>query len=397
MFLFTLVLAVFGTSLSYSSLRLGYSSLMSSTERGASNEFKFEHAHKIHALVTGGAGFIGSHCVVELLRKGYVVTILDNLSRGSLFTIKQIKTIAPMGTLRVVIGDLGDTDDVEFAFMGSNRAVDVVFHFAAVAHVGESVVYPLKYYLNITANTLNLLRVMDAAGVEKLVYSSTCATYGNAENLPITEITPVRPISPYGKSKLFAEEAIKDYAKSNPRFQSVILRYFNVVGSDPRGRIGEITRSELRQYSRISTACFDAALGKTDGLSVLGTTYPTRDGTAIRDFIHVNDLVDAHIAVAFKQKWDNPPSLYNVGTGTGVSIREFVEACKMATKKDISVNYQEEARPGDNAEVYASVDKIQRDLTWSAKYTNLTESLSHAWKWYKKTVYEQSNLKYVLR
>ena len=350
-----------------------------SNARGRDASFEFARDRVGHALVTGAAGFIGSHCVAALLERGYAVTALDNLSRGNGGAVRELQKMASKGSFRIVYGDLGRLEDVERAFGGSNREVDVVFHFAAIAYVGESMADPLRYYSNVTVNTVNLLRVMDALGVGKLIYSSTCATYGNAEKLPITESTPTKPINPYGKSKLYAENAIKDYALSNPRFQASILRYFNVFGSDPEGRIGELPRPELREHGRISGACFDAAMGKIDKLTVMGTKHPTRDGTTIRDFVHVVDLVDAHIAVAEKQKWDNPPSLYNVGTGSGVSMREFVEACKTVTGKPIKVHYREEPRPGDYAEVYANVDKIKIELGWSAKYTDLKESLSHAW------------------
>ena len=162
--------------------------------------------------------------------------------------------------------------------------VDVVFHFAAIAYVGESMADPVRYYSNITTNTVNLLRVMQAKDVRKMIYSSTCATYGNVEKLPITESTPTRPINPYGKSKLYAENAIKDYALANPKFKASILRYFNVFGGDPEGVLGELPRAELREHGRISGACFDAAMKNIDKLTVMGTKHPTRDGTTIRDF-----------------------------------------------------------------------------------------------------------------
>ena len=232
---------------------------------------------------------------------------MDNLSRGNGGAIAALKRTADEGSFRVVEGDLGRVEDIERAFTGSNLGVDVVFHFAAIAYVGESMADPLRYYRNITVNTVNLLRVMDAYGVNNMIYSSTCATYGNVEKLPITESTPTKPINPYGKSKLYAENVIKDYALTNPKFKTAILRYFNVFGSDPDGVLGELPRAELREHGRISGACFDAAMGKVDKLTVMGTKHPTRDGTTIRDFVHVIDLVDAHIAVAEKNKWDNPP------------------------------------------------------------------------------------------
>lgn len=338
-----------------------------------------------HALVTGGAGFIGSHCALKLLELGYAVTVIDNMSRGNAGALRALREQSALtGLFRVVIGDLGVKADIEMAFSNTIAPVDVVFHFAAIAYVGESMSDPLRYYSNITMNTVNLLEVMAARGAKSLIYSSTCATYGNPEKLPITEATPTIPINPYGKSKLYAENAIRDYAQAHPDFKATILRYFNVIGSDAKLRIGEFPRDNLRAHSRISGACFDAAMGTIPKLKLLGTNHPTRDGTTIRDFVHVTDLVDAHIAVAEKGNLVNPPSLYNIGTGRGVSMREFVEACKRVTASNIQVEVRHEPRPGDYAEVYASVDKIRKELGWEAKYTDLDQSLSHSWAFRRK-------------
>lgn len=214
--------------------------------------------------MTGGAGFIGSHCVLALLERGYAVTTVDNLSRGNDRAIIALRKLAPANSFHAVLGDLGRLEDLKAAFDSTNMVVDAVFHFAGIAYVGESVEEPLRYYSNITTNTLNLLQVMSTSGVSKFVYSSTCATYGNVEKLPITELSPTKPINPYGKSKLYAEEAIRDYAQANAVFKATILRYFNVFGSDPDGRVGELPRQELRHHDRISGACFDAALGNID-------------------------------------------------------------------------------------------------------------------------------------
>lgn len=345
----------------------------------AKEYYAFDSGRSSHVVVTGGAGFIGSHCAMALLERGYAVTAVDDMSRGNAGAIRALRAIAPEGSFRAIYGDLGHQSDVDAVFGFTNMKVDTVFHFAAIAYVGESMADPLRYYSNVTSNTVHLLQAMHKHGVNKLIYSSTCATYGNVEKLPITESTPTKPINPYGKSKLYAENAIRDYALSNPKFRASVLRYFNVFGGDPEGRVGELPRAELREHGRISGACFDAALGIINKLTVMGTKHPTRDGTTIRDFIHVVDLVDAHIAVAEKKKYENPPSLYNVGTGRGVSMREFVEACKRVTKKDINITYRAEPRPGDYAEVYANVDKIQHELGWKAKYTDLETSLGHAW------------------
>jgi len=349
----------------------------------AHTSFTFAVGRKPHVLVTGGAGFIGSHCIMRLLERGYAVTSVDNFSRGNIGAIRTLKAIAPVGSFRAIFGDLGYPREIDAAFKFTNLKVDIVFHFAAIAYVGESTADPLRYYSNITSNTIHVLKAMQQHNVNNLIYSSTCATYGNVELLPITESTPTNPINPYGRSKLYAENAIRDYAFSNPKFQATILRYFNVFGGDPKGRIGELPRAALREKGRISGACFDVALGITANLTIIGTKHPTRDGTTIRDFVHVIDLVDAHIAVAEKKKFGNPPLLYNVGTGRGVSMTEFVEACKRVTGKEIRISSQPELRPGDYAEVYANVDKIQQELEWTARYTDLETSLMHAWEFRK--------------
>jgi UDP-arabinose 4-epimerase len=220
---------------------------------------------------------------------------------------------------------------------------------------------------------------MGAAKVHRLIYSSTCATYGNPEQLPITELTPPAPINPYGRAKLMAEQAVKDYAAATPAFDAAILRYFNVFGADPGGALGELPRAELRSQGRISSACYDAALGLIPELTIMGTDFPTKDGTCVRDYVHVTDLVDAHIAVI--PALANPPVLYNVGTGRGVTVREFVNACLKVTGAPIKVREQKAARAGDYAEVFADVSKIKNDLNWSASFTDLEASMRHAWRW----------------
>ncbi|KAL9258100.1 UDP-arabinose 4-epimerase 1-like protein, partial [Drosera capensis] len=237
-----------------------------------------------------------------------------------------------------------------------------------------------RYYHNITSNTLGVLEAMAAHGVKTLIYSSTCATYGEPEKMPITEETPQVPINPYGKAKKMAEDIILDFSKTN-RMAVMILRYFNVIGSDPDGRLGEAPRPELREHGRISGACFDAARGITPGLKVKGTDYNTPDGTCVRDYIDVTDLVDAHVK-ALERAMPGKVGIYNVGTGKGRSVKEFVEACKKATGVNIKVDYLPR-RPGDYAEVYSDPSKIRTELNWTARYTNLPESLEIAWRWQK--------------
>ncbi|CDP16042.1 unnamed protein product [Coffea canephora] len=345
---------------------------------GGSGKFSQHEPGVTHVLVTGGAGYIGSHATLRLLKDSYRVTIVDNLSRGNLGAVKVLQELFPEpGRLQFIYADLGDAAAVDKIFSGN--AFDAVMHFAAVAYVGESTAEPLRYYHNITSNTLLLVKAMAAHGVKTLIYSSTCATYGEPEKMPITEDTPQVPINPYGKAKKMAEDIILDFSKTSD-MAVMILRYFNVIGSDPDGWLGEAPRPELREQGRISGACFDAARGIIPGLKVRGTDYKTSDGTCIRDYIDVTDLIDAHVK-ALAHATPGKVGIYNVGTGKGSSVKEFVEACKKATGVDIKVEYLAR-RPGDYAEVFSDPSKVNRELGWSAKY-NLQDSLSIAWKWQK--------------
>ncbi|TMX05774.1 hypothetical protein EJD97_001809 [Solanum chilense] len=333
----------------------------------------------VHVLVTGGAGYIGSHAALRLLKENYRVTIVDNLSRGNMGAVRILQELFPEpGRLQFIYADLGDAKVVHQIF--SQNAFDAVMHFAAVAYVGESTLDPLKYYHNITSNTLTVLEAMSAHGVPTLIYSSTCATYGEPEKMPITEETPQLPINPYGKAKKMAEDIILDFHK-NSNMAVMILRYFNVIGSDPEGRLGEAPRPELREHGRISGACYDAARGIIPGLKVRGTDYKTTDGTCIRDYIDVTDLVDAHVKALEKSR-PGKVGIYNVGTGRGRSVKEFVEACKAATGVPIKVDFLPR-RPGDYAEVFSDPTKIKLELNWTAKHTDLQESLQVAWRWQK--------------
>ncbi|KAI8001901.1 UDP-arabinose 4-epimerase 1 [Camellia lanceoleosa] len=342
----------------------------------------FSH-HEIgvtHVLVTGGAGYIGSHATLRLLKDSYRVTIVDNLSRGNLGAVKVLQELfAEPGRLQFIYADLGDAKVVNKIF--SENAFDAVMHFAAVAYVGESTLDPLKYYHNITSNTLVVLEAMAAHGVKTFIYSSTCATYGEPEKMPITEVTPQFPINPYGKAKKMAEDIILDFHK-NSDMAIMILRYFNVIGSDPEGRLGEAPRPELRVHGRISGACFDAARGIIPGLKVTGIDYKTADGTCVRDYIDVTDLVDAHVK-ALEKATPSKVGIYNVGTGRGRSVKEFVEACKKATGVNIKVELLPR-RPGDYAEVFSDPTKIKLELNWTAQHTDLQESLRIAWRWQKE-------------
>eukprot|EP01061_Rhynchopus_euleeides_P042404 TRINITY_DN739_c1_g1_i1.p1 TRINITY_DN739_c1_g1~~TRINITY_DN739_c1_g1_i1.p1 ORF type:complete len:440 (+),score=136.26 TRINITY_DN739_c1_g1_i1:132-1451(+) len=347
---------------------------------------------KLHVVVTGGAGYIGSHAALRLLEQGYFVTVIDNLSRGNAGAVAALRKAAaeiaatkgPAGLpLRFVHTDLGDRSGVRAALRRGPTVPDLVIHFAAVAYVGESVSEPLLYYRNISMNTAMLLEEMTAARVRSIVFSSTCATYGNPSQLPVTEETPTNPMSPYGSAKLWAEHVLKDWAVAHPEVRVGILRYFNVYGCDPEGRVGEWPNPKLQQkHGRITNACLDAAAGVVPEVRVFGTGHPTPDGTAIRDYIHVTDLVDAHIAVS--EKLANPPVLYNVGTGTGVSVRALIAACRRVTSTNFKVS-EHAARPGDSPKIYADNSKIVRELGWRPRFTRIEEGLGHCWQWRRKT------------
>ncbi|KAB5551591.1 hypothetical protein DKX38_008902 [Salix brachista] len=368
-----------------------------------------------HVLVTGGAGYIGSHAALRLLKDSYRVTIVDNLSRGNLGAVKVLQERFPEpGRLQFIHADVGDAKAVNKIF--AENTFDAVMHFAAVAYVGESTMEPLRYYHNITSNTLVVLEAMAAHNVKTLIYSSTCATYGEPVKMPIREETPQAsfcftqllflPINPYGKAKKMAEDIIIDFSNTNDMAVMIlrrvfhrnvssffssshhsdtndayVYRYFNVIGSDPEGRLGEAPRPELREHGRISGACFDAARGIIPGLKVKGTDYKTADGTCVRDYIDVTDLVDAHVKALAHAK-PRKVGIYNVGTGKGRSVKEFVDACKKATGVEIKVEYLDR-RQGDYAEVFSDPSKIKQELNWTAQYTDLQESLKIAWKWQK--------------
>lgn len=350
-----------------------------STDSNSTKAFSRHELGVNHVLVTGGAGYIGSHAALRLLKDSYRVTIVDNLSRGNMAAVKILQELFPQpGQLQFIYADLGDAKAVNKIF--AENAFDAVMHFAAVAYVGESTLEPLRYYHNITSNTLVILEAMAAHKVKTLIYSSTCATYGEPDKMPITESTSQKPINPYGKAKKMSEDIIIDFSKTT-NMAVMILRYFNVIGSDPEGRLGEAPHPELREHGRISGACFDAARGIIPGLKVRGTDYNTADGTCVRDYIDITDLVDAHVLALANAK-PGKVGIYNVGTGKGRSVKEFVEACKKATGVNIKVDYLSR-RPGDYAEVYSDPSKIRDELNWTARYTDLQGSLQIAWRWQK--------------
>lgn len=321
----------------------------------------------MNVLVAGGAGYIGSHAVKRLIDTGHRVVAVDNLFRG------HRRAVHPTAEFcEIDLADTGGLTDIL-----RRHEVDCVMHFAALAYVGESVTEPLSYYENNTAGTVRLLQAMQAAGVKRIVFSSTCATYGEPERTPIVETMPQQPINPYGWSKLFVERILADCGAANPEFASVALRYFNVAGSAADGSLGEDHDPE----THLIPVLLETALGLREKVTVFGTDYPTPDGTCIRDYIHVDDLCDAHIA-AMEALEPGDVRVYNLGIGRGYSVREVLESANQVTGVEIPVEYGAR-RPGDPAVLYANAEKIQEELGWTARYTEVDEIVATAWKWFK--------------
>jgi UDP-glucose-4-epimerase GalE len=319
-------------------------------------------------MVTGGAGYIGSHAVKQLLAAGHDVVVLDNLFRG------HRQAVPP--TAAFVELDLRQTDAVAAAL--KDHRVQCVMHFAALAYVGESVHKPNMYYDNNTGGSLSLLRAMDQAGVRKLVFSSTCATYGEPATMPITEDLPQQPINPYGWSKLFFERILKDYAAANKDFAYAALRYFNVAGCASDGSIGEDHEPE----THLIPVLLNTAMGKRPSATIFGTDYATPDGTCIRDYVHVQDLADAHIVVMNALK-PGDQRFYNLGIGKGYSVKQIVDAVKRVTGIDFKVEIGDR-RAGDPPMLYADASKIQRELGWQAKFTDINAVVETAWRWFRQ-------------
>jgi UDP-glucose-4-epimerase GalE len=314
-------------------------------------------------LVTGGAGYIGSHAVRLFLARGHDVWVYDNLSEGH-------RAAAPAD--RLLDGDLADTARLDHALI--DRRIEAVVHFAAFAYVGESVENPAKYYRNNLVNTVNLLECMRRAGVGRIVFSSTCATYGIPERVPITEDEPQRPINPYGRTKLAVEFALGDYARAYG-WGYAALRYFNAAGASPQGDLGEDHSPE----THLIPLAIQAAQGLRPELSVFGTDYPTPDGTCVRDYIHVDDLAEAHL-LALERLRPGQELRLNLGTGRGYSVREVIQTVEAVSGK--KVPYKEgPRRPGDPPVLVASAAKAERELGWKPRYTDLRSIVETAWNW----------------
>jgi UDP-glucose-4-epimerase GalE len=321
----------------------------------------------VKILVTGGAGYVGSHTVKELARKGFEIVVYDNLSRGHRWAAK-------WGEL--VVGDL--TDERRLRAVFNEHEIGAVLHFAALAYVGESVEHPRRYYENNVANTLTLLRVMLEQDVKRFIFSSTCAVYGNPNKIPLTEDHPLAPVNPYGRTKLVVETVLKDYDESYG-MKHVNLRYFNAAGADPDGELGEDHDPETHLIPRVLLT----ALGRFKQVEVFGTDYPTKDGTCVRDYVHVTDLGAAHVLALEWLLRGRPSEIFNLGTGQGYTVMEIVEKARQITGRSIPAATSPR-RPGDPAVLLAGNEKAIKTLGWTPQYKALDEIISSAWKWHQR-------------
>ena len=327
-------------------------------------------------LVTGGLGYIGSHTVVELQSAGYGVVVIDNLENSSLDVKDRITKISSR-PIELVVGDVNDEQTMNRLFQEHNFYG--VIHFAAYKAVGESVDNPIKYYQNNIAGLICLLGAMNKHGVQNLIFSSSCTVYGEAEDLPVTEDTPIKSAeSPYGTTKIIGEQIIQDYAK-HKNLKTVLLRYFNPVGAHPSAQIGELPNGVP---SNLVPYITQTAAGIREQLVIHGNDYNTTDGTCIRDYIHVVDLAKAHVkAMTFADKMTDSVEVFNVGTGHGSTVLEVVQAFEK--QSNVSLNYTVgPRRDGDVEQIFADTQKINTVLQWQAEY-DINDMMYHAWMWQK--------------
>jgi len=321
-------------------------------------------------LVTGGAGYIGSHAVLALQQAGYEVIVLDNLSYGHRELVEQVLKV------KLIVGDTSDRPLLDELF--ANHNIAAVMHFAAYIAVGESVVEPAKYYRNNVIGTLTLLEAMLNASINKFIFSSTCALYGEPKIVPIPEDHPFNPISPYATSKLMVEQMLSDFDVAY-NLKSVRFRYFNAAGADPNGLLGEDHSPETHLIPLVLLT----ALGKRDSVSIFGTDYSTRDGTCIRDYIHVADLAQAHVLGLDYLLKGGESQVFNLGNGNGFSVREVIETAKQVTGKEIKI-VESDRRPGDPPILVGSSDKARKIIDWNPKYPDVKEIITHAWQWHQQ-------------
>ncbi|MCS6243501.1 MAG: UDP-glucose 4-epimerase GalE [Opitutus sp.] len=322
----------------------------------------------MNVLVVGGAGYIGSHCVRQLIAAGHRPVVLDNLVFGHRAAVD---SEVPFYSV-----NLGNESEVGKVLR--KEKIDIVMHFAAYAYVGESVTDPLKYYFNNVAATLHLLRCMIGSGVKKFVFSSTCATYGIPDKMPLVETMPQSPINPYGQTKLDVEIALKSFASAYG-LSFAAFRYFNAAGAAEDGWIGEQHNPETHLIPLV----IDVAMGKRENVQVFGTDYPTPDGTCLRDYVHVDDLSRAHIAVFDKLQTPGTALFYNLGTGTPTSVLEVIHAVEKVTGKKVPY-VTSPRRAGDPPALYADSTKAKTELGWEPKYTTIEPIVATAWKWHSE-------------
>ena len=320
-------------------------------------------------LVTGGAGYIGSHAASALKKAGYEVIILDNLSYGHQEIVDDVLQV------KLIVGDTSDRAALDRLF--STHKIDAVMHFAAYIAVGESVKEPGKYYRNNVASTLNLLEAMLAHGINKIVFSSTCAVYGMPKEIPMTENHPHNPLSPYAASKDMVERILSDFDTAFG-LKSVAFRYFNACGADPGGLLGEDHHPE----THLIPLALLTALKKRESLYIFGTDYDTPDGTCVRDYIHVNDLADAHVLGLEYLLSGGESDVFNLGNGNGFSVREVIETAREVTGLDIPA-IETDRRAGDAPILVGSSKKVKDKLGWNPNYADLTKIISHAWQWHQ--------------
>jgi UDP-glucose-4-epimerase GalE len=324
----------------------------------------------MRVLVTGGAGYIGSHTCKALARAGFEPVAFDNLRTGHRWAVK-------WGPL--VEADLADRDAILEALRA--HRVEAVIHFAASAYVGESMQNPRKYFRNNVVNTLNLLEAMQDAGVDIIVFSSSCAAYGIPARVPIPEDHPCRPISPYGESKLFVERALEWYGRAYG-LRWISLRYFNAAGADPDGELGEVHEPE----THLIPLAIEAALGRRLCLEIYGTDYPTPDGTAVRDYVHVQDLARAHVLALGYLLSGGEGVCLNLGTGRGHSVREVIGAVERVGGREVPVR-EAPRRPGDPPILVAAPGEAERSLGWRPECTELLDIVETAWEWHARRAY----------
>lgn len=350
-------------------------------------------------LITGGAGYIGSHMALLLLTQPsvrYSVVIVDDLSRGSLRHIRTLSSVAQSWnrSLTFVESDVGSV--ARMAAVMREHRTEVVIHFAGFAYASESVRQPLQYFDNTVTATQHLLAAMDEAGVRRLVYSSSSATYGavtdDSCDAGLNEQSPQKPLSPYGAAKLMAEQIIRAYANSlhlqGVDFSAALLRYFNVIGADRHLRVGPLPKPHLAAFGRIVDSCFDSALSGRP-LNLFGDDYDTHDGSPVRDYIHVTDLVDAHLQLT-RVVHGRQVDAYNIGIGAGSSVKEVVSACESITGRRISVRVQPR-RIGDPPVVLGDPSKLMRVLGWRPRHTDLTDNIRSGWRWRQMIAREEAS------